>query len=198
MKREQQSQGIPSNWMLYIAVASADESARRAQELGGRVCGGPFDVMEYGRMAVIADPAGAMFSIWEAKTNKGAGISGVDGTVCWADLNTPDDGAASRFYSGLFGWELGKSEHDSSGYQHIKNAGEFIGGIPSSSQYNPQAPPHWLLYFLTSDCKGSAAKAKELGAQILLEPMDMGNIGRMAIVKDPQGAAFALFQGQGK
>ncbi len=198
MQPEQRSQGIPPHWMVYIAVESADDSARRAQELGAKISAPPFDVFEYGRMAVIADPAGAMFSIWEAKKHHGSSITGVDGTVCWADLSTPDAAAASRFYSSLFGWQLTMGEHDPSGYLHIKNGADFIGGIPASAHRDPQEPPHWLIYFLASDCTAAAAKAKELGAQLLLEPMDMPNVGRMAVVKDPQGAVFALFQPQAK
>jgi hypothetical protein len=85
-------------------------------------------------------------------------------------------------------------EHDTSGYLHIKNGDKFIGGIPPAAHRNPNAPPHWLLYFFVEDCDASAAKAKELGAKLHMEPMTMEGVGRMAIVADPQGAVFALFQ----
>jgi len=59
---------------------------------------------------------------------------------------------------------------------------------------NPNAPPHWLAYFLTSNCDATATKAKQLGAKFFMEPMTMENVGRMAVLADPQGAVFAIFQ----
>lgn len=190
-------QGVPPHWMPYIAVTSADETTRRAGEAGGKTIAPPFNVYDFGRMAVLADPTGAMFSIWQPKMHSGTGITGVDGTVCWADLSTPDVAKGKQFYSALFGWEIDGGK-DPSGYLHIKNGEEFIGGIPPAHMRNPQAPPHWLIYFLVSDCDSSAQKAKKLGATLLFGPESMPDVGRFAIVKDPQGAVFALFQPERK
>ena len=194
LRPDQKAQGVPPNWTLYIAVESADRATAAAQQLGGKILAPAFDVMEYGRMAVIADPAGAVFCVWQPKLNPGTGISEVDGTVCWADLSTPDPDGASKFYSGLFGWTFMKDEHDPSGYLHIKNGETFIGGAPPAKQFNAKTPPHWLLYFQASDCDAVAAKAKGLGAKFYLDPTTMENVGRMAVVADPQGAVFAIFQ----
>jgi predicted enzyme related to lactoylglutathione lyase len=191
---QMKEQGVPPHWMLYIAAASADETAAKAAEAGGKVVVPAFDVTEVGRMAVLQDPTGAMFSLWQAKLSKGIGIAGVPGTLCWADLSTPSQETAAAFYKTVFGWEVAPGEHDTSGYLHIKNGEQFIGGIPPAAHRNPNAPPHWLLYFLVDDCDASAAKAKELGAKFYLEPMTMEGVGRMAVVADPQGAVFALFQ----
>jgi len=194
LRPDQKAQGVPPHWLLYIATQDADATAKRVADLGGKVIAPPFDVMEHGRMAVIQDPAGATFAVWQAKQHPGTAISGVDGTLCWADLSTPDVPNAEKFYSGLFGWQMTRDEHDKSGYIHIKNGEEFIGGIPPAQHRNPNAPPHWLLYFQTSNCDSSANKAKELGANFLLAPMTMENVGRMAVIADPQGAVFAIFQ----
>jgi len=145
-------------------------------------------------MAVIQDPTGAVFSIWQAKRHAGTGIAGVDGTLCWADLMSPDPARSKQFYSGLFGWKLETAEKDPSGYLHIKNGDAFIGGIPSKQHVPPNVPPHWLAYFAVSDCDAAANKAKQLGAKLLLAPMSMENVGRWSIVADPQGAVFAVFQ----
>lgn len=190
---EMRSKNVPPHWMPYVAADSADETAAKTAELGGKVIRDPFDVFTFGRMAVLADPTRAMFSIWEPQQHPGVGLTAVDGTVCWADLSTPDVEAATRFYSALFGWEISAGD-DPSGYLHIKNGDAFIGGIPPASMRNPQAPPHWMLYFLVADCDASAAKAQELGATLLLPPLTVEHVGRMAIVHDPQGALFALFQ----
>jgi uncharacterized protein len=194
MSPEERSAGAPPRWMLYVAVESADDSAKRAAQLGGRVLMDAFDVAEFGRMAVIQDPTGAVISVWQANKHLGTGLIGEKGTLCWADLNTSDQDVASRFYSQLFGWSLEKDPNDSSGYLHLKNKDKFIGGIPATQHRDPPTPPHWLAYFETANCDLTTATAKELGARPRLEPMTMENVGRWSILTDPQGAAFAAFQ----
>jgi predicted enzyme related to lactoylglutathione lyase len=108
-------------------------------------------------------------------------------------LSTPDPDQAGKFYAGLFGWELEKSEHDSSGYLHIKNREQYIGGVPPT-KHRPAGPAHWLPYIQVSNCDAIAAKAKQTGATFHLEPMTMEGVGRFAVIADPQGAVFAIFQ----
>ncbi len=134
---EERAQGVPPHWNLYIATANADETAKKAGTLGGKVLAQPFDVMDQGRMAVVQDPTGAAFCIWQAAKGIGIQIGGVSGTLCWADLSTGDPGRAKTFYEGLFGWQVTLAENDSSGYLHIKNGKEFIGGIPPAEFRNP-------------------------------------------------------------
>ena len=194
IRPDQRAQGVPPHWMIYIAVNSADESASKAAQLGGKVLAPAFDVGDFGRMAVVQDPTGAHFSLWQAKSSQGIGITGIDGTLCWADLNTADPNRAGEFYTKLFGWKLTLGEKDTSGYLHIQNGEEFVGGVPPATHRHPGIPAHWLPYFLVSDCDASAAKAKEMGAQFHLAPMTMENVGRFAVIADPQGAVFAIFQ----
>ncbi len=187
------SAGAPPHWMLYISVNNADEAAARAAQAGAQVLAPPFDVYNAGRMAVVQDPTGAVFSLWEPKANQGTGITGADGTICWADLLTPDVARAREFYSGLFGWKISPGEKDPSGYLHIQNGEAFIGGIPPVGP-QPGVPPHWLLYLQVPGCDAAAEKAQSLGAQIHFAPTTMEGVGRWAVVADPQGAVFALFQ----
>ena len=194
IRPEDRAQGVPPHWMIYIAVQSADEAAARVNSLGGKVVAPPFDVFEAGRMALIADPTGAMFSLWQPQKNLGIGIAGVPGTLCWADLSTADPEAAKRFYEGMFGWKIAPGENDSSGYLHIKNGEQFIGGIPPAANRDAHMPPHWMPYFLVAGCDASAAKAQQLGAKVYLPPMTLENVGRFAVLADPQGAVFAIFQ----
>src|SRR5215469_10245358 len=194
LRQDQREQGVPPHWMIYIATENADESARRAQDLGGTVIAPPFDVMDIGRMAVIQDPTGAMFCVWQAKKQSGISARNSDGAFCWADLNTSDVARAVNFYSQLFGWKLEKGESDPSGYLHIKNGDEYIGGIPPAEHQDPNTPPSWLLYFETSNCDASVEKAKRHGAQVCFGPVSMENVGRFAVLTDPQGAAFSVFQ----
>ena len=194
LRKDQKEHGVPPHWMIYIAAENVDESARRAGELGGKVIAPPFDVMDVGRMAVVQDPTGATFCIWQAKKQSGVGAKNTDGAFCWADLNTPDVARAGEFYTKLFGWKLEKGENDPSGYLHIKNGDEYIGGVPPAEHSNPNVPPHWLLYFETSNCDASVEKARQNGAKVLYGPVSMENVGRFAVLTDPQGAAFSVFQ----
>jgi predicted enzyme related to lactoylglutathione lyase len=185
--------GLPPHWLLYIAVANADESAAKITRSGGSIMKAPFDLMEFGRMSVCQDPTGAIFALWQPKMHKGSGIEGVPGTLTWADLITNDQARAVKFYSEVFGWQA-DSGKDNSGYQHIKNGDKHIGGIPPAGPQTAAMPPHWLLYFLTENCDASTAKAKETGAKIVSAPETMEGVGRWSIITDPQGATFALFQ----
>jgi predicted enzyme related to lactoylglutathione lyase len=197
LRPDQRERGVPAHWMIYVAVESAYAAADRAAQAGGTVLAPPFDVFDAGRMAVLEDPTGATIAVWQANKSIGIQIAGVDGSLCWADLSTSDPERAKQYYSDLFGWEI-TTENDPSGYLHIKNGEELIGGIQPLASRNPNAPPHWLAYFLVADCDASAALAKQLGATLYAGPMSIENVGRMAVVADPQGAVFALFQPEPK
>jgi len=197
LQPEQRSQGVPPHWAIYIAVANVDESAKRVTELGGKVVLPPFDVFDAGRMAVVQDPTGAFSNLWQKKTDSGLGIAGVPGTLCWADLMTPDTGRAKSFYEGLLSWKISKSENDPSGYLHIKNGEEFIGGIPPSHFAPPNTPPHWMAYIYVANCDETTAKCSQLGGKTLLAPMNIEKVGRMSILADPQGAVFSAFTPEG-
>lgn len=192
---DQVAMHVPPNWLPYVAVQSADATMEKAKELGGNVYAGPMDVQDYGRMGILADPTGAVFAIWEPKQMSGMGVVGAEGSFSWADLNTPDPQKAAGFYERLFGWQAVKGERDpENDYLHIKCGEHFIGGIPPARHLPPGAPAHWLLYFHASDCEAAASEAKSLGGKVCFGPMTMENVGTYAVVQDPQGAYFALFQ----
>jgi len=193
MDEAMRSQGVPPHWGLYVAVTSADDTAVKAGTLGGQILAAPFDVGEFGRMAVLKDSTGAAINVWQSKMHSGTGIAGVPGTLCWVDLSTPDPDGATKFYKSLFGWEI-MAGQDNSGYLHIKNGEQFIGGIPPAAHRSPNAPPHWLSYFHVADCDASTARAKAMGATVHMGPMTMEGVGRWSVVADPQGAVCALFQ----
>jgi predicted enzyme related to lactoylglutathione lyase len=194
LRPEERSQGVPAHWAIYIAVDNADAAVTKAKELGGKILAPAFDVMDAGRMAVIQDPTGAVFCAWQPRKDKGIAIAEVAGTLCWADLNTSDPKRAAEFYSGLFGWQIAAAPKDPSGYLHIKNGEHHIGGIPPTTRRPPKAPTHWLAYFLVDDVDAVVAKSKALGAKFCLAPITMEGVGRMSVLADPQGAAFAIFK----
>jgi uncharacterized protein len=193
LRPEERKQGVPPHWMIYIAVDNADAAVAKAQQLGGKALAPAFDVMDAGRMAVIQDPTGAVFCPWQAKRNTGIGIAAVHGSLCWADLSTPDVKRASDFYAGFLGWQIAADPKDKSGYLHIKNGETFIGGIPPAAYRLPGTPPHWMAYFLVDDVDATANKAKGMGANFYVAPMTVEGVGRMAVIADPQGAGFAVF-----
>jgi uncharacterized protein len=190
--------GVPPHWHLYVAVASADAAANRAAELGGKVVEAPFDVMDRGRAALIQDPTGAFFSVWQASKRPGIGVTGEPGAFCWADLSTLDQARAKTFYEGLFGWKLKPGEGKESGYLHIVNGENYIGGVPPAQQNRGNAPPHWLIYFAVADVDATFQRAQDMNARSLLRPTDFEGVGRVAMLADPQGAVFALYREQGK
>jgi predicted enzyme related to lactoylglutathione lyase len=194
LRPEEKAQGVPPHWMIYIAVDSADAAVAKAQQLGATILAPAFDVMDAGCMAVVQDPTGAVFCPWQSKRNTGIGIAQAHGTLCWADLSTPDAKRASDFYSGMFGWQIFADPKDKSGYLHIKNGEDFIGGVPPAAYRKPGVPPHWMAYFQVDDVDATAAKAKEMGATLYLPPMTMEGVGRMSVIGDPQGAAFSIFK----
>jgi uncharacterized protein len=190
-------EGFPPHWMLYVAVDSADETAAKIAELGGEVVMPPFDVMDYGRMAVFKDPTGATLSVWESKTHFGADLVNATGSACWGELATTDVKKAGAFYSSLFGWSL-KESSDGMPYTEFSNQGQAIGGMmpmlgPQFSDV-PSIPPHWMVYFAVDDCDASAEQAKGLGAIMRHPPTDIPNAGRFAVIQDPQGATFSIFK----
>jgi predicted enzyme related to lactoylglutathione lyase len=194
LRADQRAQNVPPHWMPYIMVENLDASAAKVEPLGGKLIVAPFDVMDAGRMAVVADPTGACFCLWQAGRSTGTQIGHIHGTLCWADLSTPDPDRAKGFYSGLLGWEIMPGEKDTSGYLHIKNGEHFIGGVPPAAHRQPGVPPHWLAYFQVDDVDVTANKAKEMGAKLYLPPMTMEGVGRMSVIADPQGAVFSIFK----
>ena len=185
--------GTPPNWMPYVATADADATARRARELGGKVMADPFDVMEFGRMAVLADPTGAVISVWQARTHTGIEIHNEPGSFCWGQVNTSDTVKAGTFYRALFGWAAKVGSDGGTAYTEWLLGGTPIGGMMELPK-EAQAPPHWLAYFAVANCDASAALAASLGAKICVPPTDIPGTGRFAVLADPQGATFAIYK----
>jgi len=195
MRAEEKQSGAPPHWNNYVTVKNADESVKKAQSLGAKVFAPPFDVMDVGRMAVLQDPTGAVFQVWEPKKPIGAMILNEPGALCWTELTTTDLKAAESFYTQLFGWTP-KHSAPSAGmeYTEMSNNGQpGIGMMPKPPGMPAHIPSYWMPYFMVTDVDGSAAKAKQLGAKVMVAPADIPNVGRFAIVGDPQGAVFAIF-----
>lgn len=191
-----QQKGVPSHWNIYVAVASADETAKKAKELGGNVLMEPVDVMDVGRMAIIKDKQGATFCVWEAKKHIGAEIINEPNTLCWAELDTTDMGSAEKFYTALFGWGVkrGGEAANETAYTEWQRGGNSIGGMMTIPKEWGPVPPNWLVYFMVSDVDAATKKAGELGGHAIVPPTDIPKTGRFSVIGDPQGAVFAIFK----
>jgi predicted enzyme related to lactoylglutathione lyase len=189
-----QEKAIPPHWNSYVRVDSADDTAAKAKKLGGTVLLGPFDVMEHGRMAVIQDPAGAVFSLWEPKDHIGAEVVGEPSSFCWNELYTSDAKKAGDFYASLFGWSREPMQTPTGEYTIFKKGDAQAAGMMQISKEMEAMPPHWMVYFAVDDSDRTVQKAKGMGAQVMVPPTDIPNIGRFAILNDPQGADFAVIR----
>ncbi len=196
MRSEQRAAGIPPNWASYVMVTNADEAAARAKTLGGQVLAPPFDVMDLGRMAVLQDPTGATFSVWQPGKHAGARVLNEPGALCWTELATRDTARAEAFYTQLFGWTAKHGNADGGmEYTEFSVQGQpSIGMMAMPAQMPASVPAYWMPYFQVVDCDASVAKATSLRASVRVPPMDIPNTGRFAVLTDPQGATFAVFE----
>lgn len=186
------TENFPPHWNNYVTVTSADESASKAKELGGNAIEEPFDVMEAGRMALLQDPTGAALCVWEPREAIGAGRVNDPGCLTWNELHTPDPARALEFHTDLFGWGTEELGGDGGPAYTIVKVGERTNGGVMSAQEGE--PPNWLPYFTVESRDRAAEQASELGARELHRPeMEQGKI---AIFADPQGAVFAVFEGE--
>src|SRR5437764_2580345 len=209
-----QPEGAPpmAVWQTYIWVDSADEAAEKVRAAGGQVVAEPFDVMGAGRMAVFSDPEGAVFSVWQAKEHKGSRIVNEHGSVNFNGLHTRDVEGAKAFYGSVFGWKVldlgggglfwrlpGYSDHLEEINPGVKKAMAEMGApagfedvvalINPITEDQDEAPPHWSVTFAVDDADATAAKAAELGGQVVMPPFDAPWV-RMTVISDPQGAPF--------
>jgi len=186
----------PPHWNCYVTVASADDATAKAGELGANVLAEPFDVMEVGRMSVIADPTGAALCLWEPRTNIGAALVNTPGAMTWNDLVTPDPEAAAAFYGALFGW-TSEEIPGAGGYRVIYNGERSNGGIMplDPDRMGPETPPSWMPYFGHEDVERLVREIDGAGGRVFNGPMHMPQ-GTIAVLGDPQGAVFAVWTGQ--
>ncbi len=191
----ERSQGVPPHWFCYISVVDVDARAAKAAELGATLVAPPFDVMEAGRMAVVQDPTGAMVGLWEAKEHPGAELVNAPGALSWNDLQTRDLDSAKSFYSELLGW----TTEDTPGptpYLVISNGDHTNGGMMVLPDEWGDIPPNWMPYFgAVGTCEDTAARTEELGGGARMPVLEV-DVGRIAVLHDPQGATFAVFEGE--
>ena len=195
---QERQMGIPPHWNNYVSVDDADATAAKVAELGGTVIMEPFDVFTSGRMAVLQDPAGAMFMVWQPRENIGAEVVNVPGALTWNDLTTPDPDAAAEFYGQLFGWRSEKMEGSGDvDYRIWWNGDRTNGGMLrlSDEMKAVGVPPNWMPYFATASVDETRQKAEAAGGATVNGPNEVPQ-GRFVVLKDPQGAVFAVVESE--
>lgn len=200
-------------WNTYIWVESADETASKVLDAGGRVIMDPFEVIDAGRMAACMDPEGAVFYLWQAKQHKGARIVNQPGSLNFNGLNTRHAEAAKSFYGSVFGWET-LSVGGAAEMWRLPGYGDFLeqrdpglrermaetAGAPEGfedvvaafnpiTNNQPEVPANWSVTFAVDDADATAERAASLGGQVLVPPLDAPWV-RMTVITDPQGATF--------
>lgn len=114
------------------------------------------------------------------------------GTPCWVDLGVADFSKAQAFYAGLFGWAIEQGPPEAGGYAMCMKDGRAAAGI-GPKMGPPEAPSVWMTYISTDDADETAARVKAAGGQLMAEPFDVMDVGRMAIAVDPGGAVFGIW-----
>lgn len=210
-------EGAPAvaTWNTYIWVDSADDTADRVRAAGGAVVSEPFDVLDSGRMAVLADPEGAVFMAWQPKNHKGAQIVNEHGSLNFNGLATRDAEAAKAFYGEVFGWQTlalpggdmwtlpAYGDHLEEGTPGLRKQQaemgapegfiDVVAALSPIAADDSETPAHWSVTFGVDNADATVAKARELGGEILAGPLD-APWTRMAVIKDPQGATFIASQ----
>jgi uncharacterized protein len=180
--------GVPPHWNTYISVTDCDATVGLVEKAGGSVMMPPMDVMDAGRMALVADPTGGIVALWQAKNHPGAGLVNENGAWSWNELTTPDIPKAAEFYNKVLGW-TSETHAGAMPYTEFKVDGNSIGGAMNPPM--PGMPTAWGIYFTVDDCDATVAKVKSLGGAVFVEPNDI-EPGRFAVVADPQGAVFSV------
>ncbi|MEW5929185.1 MAG: VOC family protein [Gemmatimonadota bacterium] len=195
---EMDEAGTPPHWFAHVAVDDVDASARRAEELGGRVLSPPADIPDVGRYAVIADPQGATLSLFRPDRDGTPPGARGPGSFDWHELHTVDHRAAWEFYSELLGWrhvatlDVGPmGDYFMFGLPDDPDAAE-IGAMFDAAR-DGAYPPHWLYYVQVDDIDATVERTRERGGRILHGPAEVPGGGRMAQCLDAQGGPFSLY-----
>lgn len=192
-------QGPPS-WTVYFQSPDAQATAKAAEQAGGSVLVQPMDIMGEGHMAILADPAGAHFGIWQPGRTKGVEVATDPGSLCWVELHTADIARAAAFYHQVLGWETEGVSFPGGTYTCINPEGAgadsmFGGLVPSADDpAEAESGAHWLPYFEVADTDVTVSRTQELGGTVRVPARDVEGVGRIARLADPFAARFAVIK----
>lgn len=180
-----------AHWLTHLAVADAKEAAAQVTKLGGKVVKPAFKVGDFGSMAIVADPQGGTLALWQpAKSEEQPAPTA--NTFCWNELASSDPAASVAFYTAIGGFTSKTMEMPTGAYHVLEAGGQPRAGIMAKMM--PAQPHAWLPYVQVASADKTADKAKQLGGTIIVPPTDVPNVGKFAILTDPQGGAIGILQ----
>lgn len=189
-------EGAPqhAHWISHLQVEDAKATAAKVKSLGGSVKMEAMKVGDSGTFAVVADPTGAVFSLWQPEKHEGsADFKGKPGTWVWNELQTNDADKAVAFYKALAGFTEEKMDMGPMGTYHVLNfEGKGRAGVMKSPM--AEIPPNWLPYVQVEDTDKTAERAKKLGGTITVPPTDIPDVGRFAVITDNQGGVIGILK----
>ena len=186
---------MPSYWTTYLASDDVDDTAAKIRDAGGTVFMDPFDVFDSGRMTVAQDPTGAAFGVWQAKEHIGAELANEPARCSGTSATRPTPRARPSSTSPSSATRSTRSTWAASSRSACsRSTGRGIGGVrePVAGE-----PPSWSVTFAVADADETVSRAKELGGTVLMEPFDLPEIGRLAVIQDPAGAVFQVMKSAG-
>jgi predicted enzyme related to lactoylglutathione lyase len=188
-------EGVPSHWVGHVFVEDADETAAKAEAAGGKIVAPAMDIPDVGRIIVLADPQGAVFSMFSPATSDPGPMA--EGTFVWDEILTSDVDGAKSFYGEIFGWTAADQDIGDAGtYTVFQRAGDIGAAGCMAKPADLPVPAAWITYIGTDDVDATTEKAASLGAHVQVPPMDIPNdIGRFSVIIDPTGAAVGIFKG---
>lgn len=181
-----------SAWSTYFAVDDVDVTTEKIKGAGGQVVFEPADIMDSGRMALAADPAGAVFGIWQAGQHKGAGLVNEHGTLNWNELQVDDMEKELQFYADVFGHTSQETEGGSGPYYVLSVYDRPVAGAMGKPA--PEIPDNWGVYFSVDSVEEAVATAKEQGGSVTYGPMDLPEVGTIVGLVDPTGGHFTVIE----
>lgn len=183
-------------WTAYFCTEDIDAAIKRAAAAGASVHGEAMPVADLGVQAVLVDPTGARFGLWQPGTFPGFSATGETGAPSWFELHTADHAAAVAFYEELFAWEVTRAaDSDEFRYYTCRPAGtdDDVVGLMDSRQWLSDGGAHWAIYWQVADAAAAVARAQSLGATVKQGP-DRTPYGVLALLGDPAGADFKVQQ----
>ncbi|MET9254790.1 VOC family protein [Streptomyces sp. NPDC003717] len=193
--RSEAGQGPPA-WTVYFHTQDAETTARASRDAHGAVLVEPAEVPDKGTVAVLGDPAGAVFGVWQPGSLAGFEVTGEPGALCWVELYTPDVAATAVYYRAVLGLETSATPMSGGPYTTLTPGDAddeaMFGGVRPLAEDPVETRPHWLPYFAVTDTDAAVTAALELGGTVRMPATDIPDVGRTARLADPYGAEFAL------
>lgn len=182
----------PTHWTVYFAVDDVDSSIKDIEAAGGQLLIGPHNVGDAGRMALFADPEGSRFAIWQAINHIGIKQTQINNALCWVELACREVTTSEQFYTQSLGFNARTSDMGGFTYTEWLVNDQAVGGMMAMTEEWGDIPAHWMPYFAVEDCDETAKKVEQLGGKVCVPPTYIDNVGRFAVVNDPQGGVFSI------